>query len=349
MGSKLGNLFSVILSFNSSTKMSSTLTSTLTSPFVSSLPASHVFFSYDADGDCIMTDAVTGLPITYGTASGSKRSRSDSVDDDSVESRSSKRSRSSDDDGEQDGSASTPSSGLSIRTPRAPVGFPVNECPPAPKKLARVSSSDDDHDEGYSPLRNLAESMAEAVLAGEPRGDLSPIAPWEDTPLLAVATTTSSSNAAAVPLPVSPATVPDVPATIPPASNSWCVSVTCSDLALRLDMRHPRVVLHLLRFISSYNELAPEDEQINLPYLEADIHTTILSHESVVNPAPEFAGEVAELKALVDEFSCQCPDCEPDNWSDSHYGDYFAREDDDDSEDDRDSREGCGCEQCNPY
>jgi len=320
--------------------MSSTLFSNA-SPFAVALPASHVFFNYDADGDCIMTDAVTGLPITYGSVA--KRSRSASVDSDSADSRPSKRSRmSSDDDGEQDGSASSPSSGLSIKTPRAPVGFPLNECPPAPKKLARVGPSEDDD---YSPLRNLAESMAEAVLAGEPR----------DTSFMAAATTTSSSNAASVPLPASPPTVPASSTTVSsatvPVAEDWCVAVTCSDLALRLDMRHPRVVLHLLRFVNSYNELAPEDEQINLPYLEAGIISTILSHESVVNPASEFASDVAELKVLIDQHRCQCPDCEPDNWSDSHYGDYFAREDNDtdDEEDDRDSRSGCGCERCNPY
>lgn len=302
------------------------MSSTLVSPFAAALPASHVFFNYDADGDCIMTDAVTGLPITYGSSS--KRSRSASMDSDSADSRPSKRSRMSSDDEQDGGTTSTSSSTLSIKTPKAPVGFPVNECPPAPKKLARVDLSEDD-DGDYSVLRNLAESMAEAVLAGEPRDDLSPIAAWDDSTPVAAVTTTTSSNAANVPLPPSD-----------DEGNDWGVSITCSDLALRLDMRHPRVVLNFLRFVSSYNELAPEDEQINLPYLESDMRDTILSHSSVVNPAPEFASEVAELRDLVYRYSCKCPDCDPDNWSYSHR---------DDEDDDHDSREDCGCEQCNPY
>lgn len=314
--------------------MSTTLFSNA-SPFASALPSSHMFFQYDSDGDCIMTDAVTGLPITYG--SHSKRNRASFDSDDSSDSRPSKRSRISSDDDEQDGAAttSTSSSSLSIKTPRAPVGIPADECPPAPKKAARRPFASEDH-EDHSVLRNLAETMAEAVLVSGPP---SPITAWdnEDTVPHAAATTTSSSNAAAVPLPPSD-----------DEEDHWCVSVSCPDLALRLDMRHPRVILNLLRFISSYNELAPEDEMINLPCIEADSYNRILSHVSVKNPAPEFADEVDELQHLMSSHRCQCPDCEPENWSDYGRGDGDD-EDEHDSDDDRDSRDGCGCEDCNPH
>jgi hypothetical protein len=35
-----------------------------------------------------------------------------------------------------------------------------------------------------------------------------------------------------------------------------------------------------------------------------------------MNPVPEFAAEVAELRARVAEHSCRCPDCVPEMWSD---------------------------------
>jgi hypothetical protein len=255
--------------------MSSTLFNA--SPFAAALPAHTVFTSYDEDGDAIMTDAVTGLPIVYG----GKRGRSASLDSES--SHSSKRSRVS--SGE----------GLSpIKIPRASVGFPVSACPPAPRKSARPvlnpEDDDDDADGGAaaaSVLRSLAEQMAETVLNGEP-----------------------SSPAAAAP-------AGDGPAPAPAAAEGWCLAVNCADLALRLDMRHPRVVLDFLRFVDSYNELAPYGEEIHLPYMETDAVNIILSHESVANPPPEFADQVAELRARVEGHSCRCPDCDPDSWSHS--------------------------------
>ena len=276
--------------------MSSTLINT-PSPFATALPAPHAFFAYDADGDAIMTDAATGLPITYG-GSGSKRSRSASLDSDSADSRPSKRSRTSSDD-DDDVSDSGRSGAVSpIKIPRANVGLP-DGCPPAPKKGPRSPRDDDDEDGHGSALRNLATQMAEAVLDGEPR-DTAPVS-------------NAVSNAAAV----QNDGEGDAPPGGEPEPQGWCVSVTVSDLALRLDMRHPRVVLNLLRFVETYNELAPEGEEIHLPIMDDETVDMILSHESVVNPAPEFAAEVGELRNLVDSYSCHCRECESDSDSDN--------------------------------
>lgn len=231
----------------------SSLTISNASPFASALPAPHVFTAYDADGDAIMTDAVTGLPLTYG-GSGAKRSRSASSD--SAESRPSKRSRSSSDEADY---------------ADMPPLIPANP-PPAPKKVVAAPVALDDGDN--SAIRNLAEQMAEAVLEGEPRDPPAPaaVAPAGDGPVDA-------------------------------EPEEWCMSVTVHDLALRLDMRHPRVVLNFLRFIDTYNELAPPGEEIHFPLMPEYAVDTILNHDSVMNPVPEFAGEVAELRALVDRYS----------------------------------------------
>lgn len=208
--------------------------------------------AYDADGDAIMTDAATGLPITYGA---------------------SKRSRSASD--EVDGGAA-----------------PAPLCPPAPKKAASAPTASaepdgEDGDGAASAVQNLAERMAEVVLEGEPRDD-----------------------AAELPSPIPP--VGDGPAEVGPDDHdNWCLSVNIEDLALRLDMRHPRVVLNLLRFVSTYNELAPEGEEIRMPLMGAWARDQVLNHVSLVNPVPEFASEIAELRALVHRYSCDCADCEP--------------------------------------
>lgn len=277
--------------------MSSTLINT-PSPFAVALPAPHAFFAYDADGDAIMTDGVTGLPITYG-GSGSKRSRSASLDSDSADSRPSKRSRTSSDDDDDVSDSGRGGAVSPIKIPRANVGLP-DGCPPAPKKGPRSPRDDDDDEDGHgSALRNLAEQMAEAVLHGEPR-DTAPVS-------------NAVSNAAAVQADGDG----EAPPGGEPEPQGWCVSVTCPDLALRLDMRHPRVVLNFLRFVTTYNELAPEGEDIHLPIMDDGTIEDILNHESVRNPAPEFAGEVAELRDLVDRYSCHCRECSPGDYADT--------------------------------
>ena len=82
--------------------------------------------------------------------------------------------------------------------------------------------------------------------------------------------------------------------------EDWCFSVTVSDLALPLDLRHPRVVLALFRFVESYNMFAPADEEINMPKMPLSMKRKILGHISVTNPAPEFADDIADLLRLVE-------------------------------------------------
>jgi len=224
------------------------------SPFATALPAPHVFTAYDVDGDAIMADAVTGLPITYGSPV-VKRNRAESLDSDSADSHPSKRSRSSSDEADY---ADMPPL-ISARPP------------PAPRKADRppVDPAADGEDGAGGALRNLAEQMAEAVLQGEPREDAS-VPPAGDGPQ-------------------------DV--------EDWCVAVTCSDLALRLDMRHPRVVLNLLRFVTTYNELAPPGEEIHFPLMPPSVVNTILEHSSVRHPPEEFFREINELVSLVNHYS----------------------------------------------
>ena len=65
-----------------------------------------------------------------------------------------------------------------------------------------------------------------------------------------------------------------------------------------------------------------EGEEIHLPCIGAPAAADILSHESVVHPPAEFASEVEELRALVDRYSCHCPDCAPEDWSDDERDPY---------------------------
>lgn len=242
--------------------------SCLVSPFLSALPLPrHILFEYDEDGDAIMTDAATGLPIRYDGGS---------QDTESLE------------EGERRNSTDT-----LIMTPVAAVSPPVAAlCPPAPARPPRFSLNPEDDDDEDTVMRDLTQQMAEMVLDGEPRDD-----------------------------PLAAAGIPPVGGEPSPAED-WCVSVTVSDLALRLDMRHPRVLLNLLRFVSTYNEMAPPDERIYLPPIPQERVEHILSHESVVNPVPEFADQVAELRYLVDWYT-EKNDDESDGYSsDSSYSYY---------------------------
>jgi hypothetical protein len=234
------------------------------SPFVAALPLPrHLLFEYEDDGDAIMIDAATGERLLYG------RERAQST-------------------------------GTLVASPIAEVPSPVAVCPPAPPRARAPVGLVEDEDGAASPVRNLAEAMAEAVLAGEPREELA---------------------AEAVP---EPAVAP--PGGEPDAWEGWCVSVTVSDLALRLDMRHPRVLLNLLRFVETYNELAPPGEDIHLPLIPQERADFILSHVSVVNPVPEFADQVAELRSLVERYT------EPEPFYDSDDHDRYST----DSEERRD-------------
>jgi len=245
--------------------------SSLVSPFLSALPLPrHILFEYDEDGDAIMTDAATGLPIRYDGGS---------EDTESLE------------EGGRRNSTDT-----LIMTPLAAVSPPVAAlCPPAPARPPRFSLNPEDDEDEDTVMRDLTQQMAEMVLDGEPRDDL---------PALAATG------------------IPPVGGEPAAAAEDWCISVTVSDLALRLDMRHPRVLLNLLQFVSTYNEMAPPDERIYLPPIPHERVEHILSHESVVNPVPEFADQVAELRYLVDWYT-EKNDDESDGYSsDSSYRYY---------------------------
>lgn len=275
----------------------------MSSAVFAALPATASVFQYDADGDAIMTDAATGLPVRF---SGHVRARSESSDDDTVDTRPSKRSRSSSD---EDGGAAAPSprrgsTGTLIASPLPAVAAPA---PSAPKKasVGPRDVDDEDGDGAESAARNLAEAMANVVLDGEPRDGAANPAPEPSAP---------------------PAGEPADGYEFP-EEEGWCIGLRCRDLALRLDMRHPRVVLNLLRFVDSYNELAPPGEDIHLPEIPREQVELILGHEGVVNVVPEFAHEVAELRSLVQRYSCLCSDCYPQEY----HRDYDS-DDSDDSE-----------------
>ena len=269
------------------------------------LPASSQVFFYDADGDAIMTDANTGLPIGF---AGRVRARSASLDTESVDEPLSKRSRSS---SEEEGEVRPRrgSTGTLIASP-----LPDDEhdggaapAPPAPKKAspAPVLNPEDnqDGDGAESAVRNLAEAMAEAVLHGEPRDGAA------EGPVAAGAGPNEEGFE-----------------NVEADDGEWCLGLRCNDLALRLDMRHPRVVLNFLRFVESYNELAPHGEEIHVPYIPQEQVAMILNHDSVVNPPPEFAEEVAELRSLVARYSCHCSSCSDDGYStdSDDRGDYYC-------------------------
>jgi hypothetical protein len=159
--------------------------------------------------------------------------------------------------------------------------------PPAPIRAPRPLIEEDDEEEGLSPVRNLAVAMAEAVLDDEPPFLYARIADNPHGPVLPDAE-------------APPAGSPLAEEAEEEYEGGWCTSVTIPDLALRLDMRHPRVILNLLRFVSTYNELAPEGEEIHLPPMSNRSLDFIRNHESVREPVPEFQSEVDELLTLLD-------------------------------------------------
>ena len=95
-----------------------------------------------------------------------------------------------------------------------------------------------------------------------------------------------------------------------PAEHTWCVSALVPDLFLRLDFRHPRVLLHFLRFVSSYNELAPEGEEIHLPAIPRLVAQEIYEHRAVSEVPEEFQVEAEELRRHVSRNTCWCEQCE---------------------------------------
>ena len=64
-------------------------------------------------------------------------------------------------------------------------------------------------------------------------------------------------------------------------------------------LRHPRVLLAFLRFISLQNEVAREGEEIRLPTLTSDMAEKIMNHPSIQNPPIEFLDDIDELKERI--------------------------------------------------
>jgi len=62
---------------------------------------------------------------------------------------------------------------------------------------------------------------------------------------------------------------------------------------------HPRVVLAYLRFIDSYNEVAPPLHKIQAFKIPANTVQSVLDHPSVATPAAEFIPEIRELKVRL--------------------------------------------------
>jgi hypothetical protein len=257
----------------------------MSSAIFNALPAAANVFLYDEDGDAVMTDAQTGLPIGF---AGNVRARSESVETERLE--------------EGEVTPRRGSTGTLIASP-LPGDGAAAVAPLAPTK-ASVGPRELDAEEDDSAVRNLATQMAEMVLDGEPRDDAPPPAgePGAEAP-------PAGEQQSEGPPPDGFGTV---------ETEEWCLGLRCSDLSLRLDMRHPRVLLNFFRFVECYNELAPYGEEIHVPLIPDAQVAFILNHESLVNPPPEFASEIVELRSLVQRYSCACADCYPKE-DDDHY------------------------------
>lgn len=253
------------------------------SPFIAALPSQHMLFQYDADGDAIMIDAETGSPIRYHVPS---------------------------------------------------------EAPLAPIRAPRAALQDDEGDDSaFSVIRNLGDALAEIDLPyndhaamgyfwpisdssdADPsvrRVALIPDSPTIDFRCLDTPTRHLEMSRYSQERSVLIASSPVAPSPIPPPGgeaaeansygdsedeeDEWIIQAKVPDLALRLDMRHPRVLLSFLRFVETYNELAPEGEEIHIPRFSAQNIEYVRSHEGVRNVPPEFESEVAELNALLERY-----------------------------------------------
>lgn len=184
-----------------------------------------------------------------------------------------------------------------LHAPRAHAGLPVC-CEHALFLDARLPSPHSVPELGLDAARPEPEEGADivlspaavAVLAAEVvlAPEQEPVAP-EQEPL-----------AAGAGEPVAP------PAGAPEEGpQDWCFSATIPEMGEELLIHHPRVLLHLLRFVKTYNELAPQGEDIRLPLLSQDMRDYIFSHSSIINPPPEFANEVADLRELVNALAPQ--------------------------------------------
>ena len=73
----------------------------------------------------------------------------------------------------------------------------------------------------------------------------------------------------------------------------WAISL------LQTKFRHPRVLLAYFRFINLHNEIANEEERMNVPEIPTHVVDFIFQHISIREPPAEFKNEIEELKMHV--------------------------------------------------
>lgn len=116
------------------------------------------------------------------------------------------------------------------------------------------------------------------------------------------------------------------------AAGEWNISLAyCSDLALPLDMGHPIVLLHFLRFVNHYNKDLPEDERIRLPMFSESKVEYIQKHSFFQNNN----AEAEELILCLEERSYA--EQNRNEWEDSD-------DDDDDDYEYNEDYEGYDCD-----
>ena len=67
--------------------------------------------------------------------------------------------------------------------------------------------------------------------------------------------------------------------------------------------RHPRVLLSYFNFVANHNELAPEEEKIEIPTIPKYVLTYILDHISLKEPCSDFLPEITLLKSYLTMYS----------------------------------------------
>ena len=77
------------------------------------------------------------------------------------------------------------------------------------------------------------------------------------------------------------------------AESEWGVALGA------LKFRHPRVLLAYFRFITLHNEIAAQEEYIEIPKIPRRVMDFMFSHCSFTNIPPEFKNEVDSLKFYI--------------------------------------------------
>jgi hypothetical protein len=68
-----------------------------------------------------------------------------------------------------------------------------------------------------------------------------------------------------------------------------------SEMPDRFVIRHPRVLLHFLRFIDSLNEINTGDETYLMRAIPCSVVSRMLTHRAITDPPVEFMAEANEL------------------------------------------------------